>query len=83
VYYKVRDISILIKVLDTTYCMKRLKSRENFIKLTPDHWNVAEWWCNREGLQQFLNTKNNKNMIRMHDALFSGQLSLTDGGQQL
>lgn len=82
-WYKVRDISLLLKMHETSYLMSRLSSLSNYKKITPDFWNIAEWWCNREGVREFLNTRNNKNMIRLHDALFSPQLSLMDGRKAL
>lgn len=83
-WYKVRDVSLLCKVTGTSYVFRRLPSLDNFVKITPDFWNIAEWWCNREGLRQFLGCYRNPNFIRLHDALFSKQLSLMSGkgGQQ-
>jgi hypothetical protein len=81
-WYKVRDISLLCLVPDTSYCMKRLPSLDNFMKITPDFWNVAEWWCNEEGVKQFLKTKKTANFIRLHDALFGQQSSLFLKGKE-
>lgn len=79
-YFKVRDISLLCKVTCTSQVMKNLKSLDNFIKITADFWDIAEWWCNRDGVREFLLTRKNPNFIRLHDALFSPQLSLMNGG---
>jgi len=78
-WYKVRDISLLVKVPVTSLLMSNLSSLVNFKKMTSDFWNVGEWWCNRDGVREFLNTRKNKNMLRLHDALFSPQLSLLNG----
>lgn len=79
IWYKVRDVSLLCKVNETSTLMRNLPSLDNFIKITPDFWNIAEWWCNRDGLRQFLRTRKNPNLLRLHDALFSKQLSLISG----
>lgn len=81
-FFKVRDVSLMCRVPDTSSCMKRLPSLDNFMKMTTDHWNVAEWWCNEEGLKQFLQTKKNPNFIRLYDALFGQQLTLFLGGRE-
>jgi hypothetical protein len=78
-WYKVRDVSLLCKVTHTSHVFRKLPSLDNFVKITPDFWNIAEWWCNREGLRQFLGCYRNPNFIRLHDALFSKQLSLMSG----
>lgn len=79
-HYKVRDISLLCKVTDTSVKMRKLKSLDNFVKITADFWDIEEWWCNRRGVAEFLMTVKNRNFIRLHDALFSPQLSLMTGG---
>lgn len=80
VFYKIGDIRHLCKISQGPILMKKLPSLDNFVKITSDFWDIAEWWGNLEGVRQFLNTQKNRNMIRLHDALFSHQLSLTMGG---
>lgn len=75
-YYKVRDISLLCKVPNTSNVMQKLPNLNNFMKITADFWDIAEWWCNKDGVRQFLRTTKNPNFLRLHDALFPNQLSL-------
>ncbi|MEN6422288.1 MAG: hypothetical protein ABFD76_10110 [Smithella sp.] len=79
VYYKVRDIGRLCKVTQHSLLIKRLKSLNNFLKISSENWGIEEWWCNQNGVREFLNTQKNKNFIRLHDALFNPQLSLMGG----
>ena len=81
VHYKVRDISLLCKVKNTSVVMKYLPNLNNFVKITADFWDVAEWWANKEGVSQFLRTTKNHNFLRLHDALFPQQLLLNMGGK--
>lgn len=80
-YFKVRDISLLCRVPNTSNIMQKLPNLNNYIKITADFWDVAEWWCNKDGVRQFLRTTKNPNFLRLHDALFSPQLSLMSGGR--
>lgn len=78
-YYKVRDMSLLCGWDHTSSIMRKLPNLNNFVKITADFFHVAEWWCNKEGMRQFLTVQKNRNMIRLHDTLFPSQLSLNMG----
>jgi hypothetical protein len=79
IYYKVRDMSLLCGIEHTSMVMRMLPNLNNFMKITGDYWSIAEWWCNKEGVRQFLTIRKNRNMIRLHDTLFPSQLSLSMG----
>lgn len=75
-YYKVGDIKHLLKVQEAYLLLKKIKSLDNFVKISADYFNVDEWWCTIDGVREFLNTKKNASFLRLHDALFPSQLSL-------
>jgi hypothetical protein len=87
IHYKAGDVSRLCGIKNSVFnLMKHLPSLKNFTKITGEYSNVPEWWCNREGLRELLLTRKNRNMLRLHDAIFgNGQLSLlgSENGQRV
>ncbi len=75
-YYKLGDIKHLCRVTESWFLMKKIKSLDNFIKISDAYVHIDEYWCNIEGVRQFITTKKNLNFMRLHDALFPSELSL-------